>query len=232
MRERRHLPELMDDPGLDRGEHERALLGLRRINRFSRSTAALWKPIAKACRERRGKTLRVLDIACGGGDLALGIARKAKTHGLPIEIHGADLSEQAVKIAFDNARKQSTDVDFFVLDAVNDEIPRDYDILTSTLFLHHLDERDALKLIQGMAASTRQTILINDLIRSRGGYALAWAGCRLLSRSKVVHHDGPVSVAGAFRLDEIRRMMETAGLAGATIRRHWPERFLLEWSRS
>ena len=232
MQTRNQLPELMDDPGLDRREHEDALRGLSRINRFSRSTAALWPPIAKACQTANGKPFRLLDLACGGGDVALGIARKAKAAGLPIAIHGADFSEQAVDIANRAAKDEGLDVPFFRLDALNDPIPSDYDILTSTLFLHHLVEKDAVKLIRTMAASTRKMILIDDLIRSRVGYALAWAGCRLLSRSRVVHYDGPVSVAGAFQIAEVRRMAEAAGLPSVTIRRHWPERFLMSWSKT
>lgn len=231
MQTRQHIPEIMDDPGLDPAEHEGALRGLRRINRFSRSASAVWKPIARACREANGKTLRVLDLACGGGDVALGIARKAQSAGLPIEIHGADLSEQAVEIARRTAKEQGIDAAFFRLDAVNEAIPPGYDILMSTLFLHHLKESDAVKLLRAMTTSAGRMVLIDDLIRSQAGYALAWAGCRLLSRSRVVHHDGPVSVAGAFRIDEIRRMASAAGIEGSLIQRHWPERFLLSWSR-
>jgi len=56
-------------------------------------------------------------------------------------------------------------------------------------------------------------------------------GCRLLSRSPIVHFDGPVSVQGAFRMDEALDLAARAGLDGATIRRSWPERFLLSWHR-
>jgi 2-polyprenyl-3-methyl-5-hydroxy-6-metoxy-1,4-benzoquinol methylase len=232
MRLRHCVHEIMDDQDLDQGSHLRALRGLGRINRVSRSVACLWQPIARAARMAGGRTLRVLDLASGGGDVARGIARSAKTAGLPIEVHGADFSEKAIEFASGRARDEGLNVEFFKLDALADSIPPDYDILTCTLFLHHLSEKDASSLLGKMAASARQMVLVDDLIRSRAGYVIAWAGCRLLTRSKVVHHDAPVSVSGAFRVKEVRAMAEAAGLSGAMIRTHWPERFLLSWSRT
>ncbi|MFN5696272.1 MAG: hypothetical protein ACK486_04460 [Cyanobacteriota bacterium] len=60
---------------------------------------------------------------------------------------------------------------------------------------------------------------------------LTWVGTRLLSRSPIVQIDGPLSVGGAFQLDEVRQLASAAGLAGAQITRFWPERFLLSWRR-
>jgi 2-polyprenyl-3-methyl-5-hydroxy-6-metoxy-1,4-benzoquinol methylase len=231
MRQRHRVAEIMDNPEIDRGAHVQALRGLRRINRFSGSVSCLWKPIAAESRRAGGRTIRVLDLASGGGDVARGIARRAKAAGLAIEVHGADLSPQATEFATEQACAEGLDVSFFPLDALAEPIPSDYDVLTCTLFLHHLTETDATALLGKMGASTRKLVLVDDLIRSRPGYALAWAGCRLLSRSKVVHHDGPASVAGAFRVDEVRAMADAAGLSGARFQKHWPERFLLSWSR-
>ncbi|MCA9021331.1 MAG: hypothetical protein KDA74_14375, partial [Planctomycetaceae bacterium] len=60
---------------------------------------------------------------------------------------------------------------------------------------------------------------------------LAWTACRLLTRSPVVHTDGPLSVAGAFTVNEIKELAGQAGLDGFQITRHWPQRWLLKWSR-
>ena len=82
-----------------------------------------------------------------------------------------------------------------------------------------------------MGAAAGRAVLVDDLVRGRRGFALAWAGCRLLSGSRVVHHDGPVSVAAAFTPAEAIDLARRAGLDGATVTRHWPERFLLAWRR-
>ena len=75
-------------------------------------------------------------------------------------------------------------------------------------------------------------VLINDLIRSRVGYLLAYFGTRLLSRSRLVHVDGPLSVAAALTCSEALRLADRAGLKGASLSRHWPERFLLSWRKA
>jgi hypothetical protein len=100
-----------------------------------------------------------------------------------------------------------------------------------TLFAHHLDEIDVIRLLEGMALRSRKLVLVDDLIRSRLGFALAWIGTRLLSRSWVVHTDGPLSVRGALRPDEMMTIAKQAGLEDAQINRSWPERYLLSWAR-
>ncbi len=223
--ERQRRPEVMDDPGLDPVEHARALQGLGRINALSRSAAILWPAIERLARSSGGMT-RVLDLASGGGDVPLALARKAAERHLPIEIEGSDASPEAVRFAEARARGR---VRFRVLDAIRGPIPGGFDVLTCSLFLHHLDRAEACGLLAKMAAA--RLVLVNDLARTRAGYLLAWVGCRVVSRSPVVHHDGPVSVASAFTPNEALQLAREAGLAGATVSRRWPERYLLAWSR-
>ena len=60
-------PEVMDDPALDPGEHARALKGLQRINRFSRSAHhVLLRPILRLARDKNSsKPLRILEFGYG-----------------------------------------------------------------------------------------------------------------------------------------------------------------------
>src|SRR5438270_753420 len=75
LRTRRRRPEIMDQPGLSPARHARALRGLARINFFSGSARILWRPLAELGRELG--PLRILDVATGGGDLPVRLARKA-----------------------------------------------------------------------------------------------------------------------------------------------------------
>jgi hypothetical protein len=54
-------------------------------------------------------------------------------------------------------------------------------------------------------------------------------GVHLLSRSPVVHFDGPQSVRAAFSVKEAIEIAAQAGMKPSTVRKHWPERFLLRW---
>jgi 2-polyprenyl-3-methyl-5-hydroxy-6-metoxy-1,4-benzoquinol methylase len=231
--ERNRQPELMDQPGLRFDEHAKALQGLRRINRFSRTSTALWRPIAGLARQEGNVEwpIRILDLATGGGDTPIALARRAARARLPVKFDGCDLSPQAVRFAQQQAEQQGVGVRFFTLDALNEPIPEDYDILSCALFLHHLDEADVIALLRKMAAATRQLVLIDDLIRSRWGHALALVGTHVLSGSRVVHIDGPRSVQAAFTPSEVMALAERAELRGARLHRHWPARFLLSWSK-
>lgn len=221
-------PERMDDPALDPAAHRAALAGLARINRFSGSAAVLWPELAALARER---PIRVLDVATGAGDVPIALAKRAAAAGLNLTVLACDVSDTAVSQARRNAAAAGANVEFFRHDALADPLPQGFDAVTCSLFLHHLDEADAVRLLAGMALAGR-VVLVNDLSRCRVNLALVWLATRLLSRSPVVHEDGPLSVRAAFTPAEARLLAERAGLTGAAVAGRFPCRFLLTWRRA
>jgi SAM-dependent methyltransferase len=220
----------MDRPDLDAAQHFDALRGLARINRWSRAAAAIWKPIAELQREI-GQPLRVLDIATGGGDVLCALVRKAWHAGLPIDFAGCDVSPRAVAFAESRAQRLGFDIKFFAADALSDPLPTGFDIIISSLFFHHLEEDAATRLLGKVAAACGSMIVISDLRRGWQGYWLAQLAARILTRSSVVHIDGPRSVRNAFTSEEMLAIARRAGLAGVSVRHCWPRRFLLCWRK-
>lgn len=233
LQHRQRQPELMDQPGLSESEHRQALTGLRRVNLLSRSVAKLWASLRSlAPTDSLKPPLRVLDVACGGGDVAIRLAQRARRQRIPMTIDGCDLSPTALTVALQASHQAGLPhMRFFTQDALRDPLPLDYDVIMCSLFLHHLDEGDAMSLMRAMSTAARQAILIDDLLRTRLGYALCWVWCRILTRSQIVHVDGTLSVQGAFTIPEVKSLADQSGLDGATIQRHWPQRFLLSWER-
>jgi 2-polyprenyl-3-methyl-5-hydroxy-6-metoxy-1,4-benzoquinol methylase len=230
LRQRRRLPEIMDQPDLAPERHLGALRGLARVNLWSGSASILWRPLAALAR-RLGRPIRVLDAASGGGDVPLRLWGRARAAGIDIHIDGCDLSPVAVQYAQRKAADQGADVRFFVQNVLHGPTLTGYDAVTCSLFLHHLDEEQALAYLRWAAATAAHQVLVNDLIRSRVGLALAHVAGRILTTSDVVHVDGPLSVEGAFTMEEARTLAERAGLHGATVRWRWPFRYLLKWDR-
>jgi 2-polyprenyl-3-methyl-5-hydroxy-6-metoxy-1,4-benzoquinol methylase len=230
MRLRVREPELMDDPRIDRHAHVKALRGLTRIYRASRTCAAVWPWVRREACEAE-TPLRVLDIATGGGDLPVSIARRARREGFAVEIAGCDCSARAVAYARLQAQRAHCDVRFFTVDIHHQPLPTGYDVITSGLFLHHLAEPDAVTLLRRMANAAERAVLVDDLRRSRIGLWLARLATCALSRSPVVHVDGPRSVRAAFTTSEMADLAAQADLQDATIVPHWPERHLLVWRR-
>jgi SAM-dependent methyltransferase len=228
----RHLGhEVMDDPGLDPREHTAALQALARLNRVSDSAGILWRPIQRLAATPGHGPVRILDIATGAGDLPVALARRAAKAGIALEIEGCDLSERALDHARQRAQKAGIAARFFRLDAISGTIPDKYDVVMSSLFMHHLATEDVVALLYKMRCGARRLVLVNDLRRTTAGLALAYLASRLGSRSRVVHTDAVLSVRAAFTIPEFSSLAREAGLDGASIEPRSPMRFLLTWRR-
>lgn len=231
--------ELMDDPGLPEAEHLHALAALATINAVSRTAAqfagaalALVPPAAAA-------PVRIVDLACGGGDVMLACGRRLARAlgGREVLMTGVDLSRRGLDRAA--ARIEAARASLAGLPLRFTCVARDIvatgclpcDIAISSLFLHHLDDEPALRVLRSMAEQCRLGFLVSDLIRSRLGLALAVVGTGLLSGSRVARIDGPLSVRAARTPLEYQELLAAAGLSTATVRRVWPERVLITWRR-
>ena len=226
LRARQRVPELMDDPALDPAEHRRALAGLARLNRFSAGAAVLWPAIAKLAAELK-RTVRVLDVATGSGDIPCALVMRARRAGIALDVSACDVSPTAIE----EATRRSSAVRFFVHDALHERLPGGFDVVTCSLFLHHLGDEEAVALLANMENAAGHMILVNDLARSRRNCCAVWFMCRVLTRSRVVWFDGPASVRSAFTPQEALALAERAGLSGATAELRFPCRFLLSWRR-
>lgn len=219
----------MDDPALDPARHVRALEALARVNVLSGTAGRIWRELLRAGPAPL-RPLRVLDVACGGGDVVVTLALRARRAGLQLEIHGCDRSATALEHARALACRRGVDARFLQLDVLHAPLPAGYDLICSSLFLHHLTREGAVALLSAMARAS-DALFVQDLLRTRAGWVLALATLHALTRSDVARSDGPRSVAAAFSLDEAVALAEEAGLTGAVVRRCWPQRFALSWRR-
>lgn len=225
---RRHLEtELMDAPGLEPGRHAHALRALARVNLLSLTAARVWSRVSRIAGNGT-RTIRVLDVACGGGDVAVALAHRARRHGLPVEVHACDMSAFALEHARAHAEAKGVPVRFFRMDVVESDLPAGYDLVCSSLFLHHLSEPQAVAVLRNMASAGSSGV-VQDLVRGRIGYALAVATLGLATRSDVARTDGERSVRAAFTVPEVRTMALDAALPNARVRRCWPQRIELAW---
>jgi SAM-dependent methyltransferase len=213
----------MDDPAVDAQLHRAALDKLAQFNVLAGSVGAIATELA-----RLEGPLRVLDLATGAGDLPCGLMRRAQREQRAWQVDGADISPTSVEHARRRAARQARGKGprFMVLDALRDPLPTDYDVLTCSLFLHHLSVDDAVALLSRMRAAAKRAVIVQDLLRSRAALNLTWLVTRLSSRNRLILNDGPLSVAAAFTLDEVAQLAQRAGLVAARIRARRPYRFV------
>ena len=122
-----------------------------------------------------------------------------------------------------------TNIRFFAHDVTRKPLPEGFDMIMSTLFLHHLDEADAISFLRDAAAKAKDRVVVQDLIRSRLSYWFARLGTSALLLNDICRLDGRTSVEGAFTLAEARDLAVRAGLPDAQIVQRLPFRYLIRW---
>ncbi len=223
----RHLqPEIMDDPDLDAESHRAALRGLARLNRCSAAARTLLPEIRRVA---ANGPATLLDVATGHADLPVALARRARHAGLDLSIRACDVSPRAVEWARARAECAELAIEILQADALRDPLP-EADVVTCSLFLHHLSEDDASRLLRRLAGAARRLLLVGDLRRSRWSTLLCGTFPRLLTTSRVVHVDAVRSARAAFTVAELRDLAARAGLEGARVVPRFPGRMLLSWS--
>jgi SAM-dependent methyltransferase len=135
-------PELMDDPALAAADHLHALDALGTINAISRTAARLAAAVRRVAEARGSGPLHVIDVACGGGDVTLALARRL---GSAAQVTGIDVSDRAVARARHVAAASGlASAAFEQRDVVAEGCPP-CDVVVTSLFLHHLDDPVAMR---------------------------------------------------------------------------------------
>jgi ubiquinone/menaquinone biosynthesis C-methylase UbiE len=217
--------ELMDDPLLDAEAHGHALRSLNRINRLTRVDRRLYAAIRQLGPVGR---MSVLDLGSGGGGFLHYVSkRRGGENGPPLV--GLDRSAVAIRQAqaWYDGTIQSLLADAHRIPLADNSV----DVVTCSLFLHHLDEPGVVRVLREAARVARRGIVVDDLSRSRLAVALTWVTTRIVSRSYVFHTDGTRSVRAALRWNELAELARQAGLSGARVSRRFPFRLMLIWQK-
>ena len=158
-----------------------------------------------------GEPVRVLDVGCGFGDTLRRMARWAKANSVAMELTGLDLSAETAAIA-----AEMTDARLAIRYVAADvfayaPVQRPH-LVVSSLFTHHLEDAEIVRFVRWMEEHAEMGWCINDLSRHLIPYRLFGMFAALLRLHPFVRHDGPVSIARAFREEDWQRYCAAAGL--------------------
>jgi len=215
--ERELIGEVMDQEGLSRQELSQALSGLARINFVSLAARQIWNQLKKHLTQNQKTKISILDLASGGGDTLFSLEKFAQNDGIELEGLGLDIKGESVDISRQSALAKKSKILFEKSDVVKDTLPVGYDFIICSLFLHHLKRDDVLTVLKKMYQGANSAIIISDLRRSRAAYISAWLITRILSRSRIVHIDGPLSIRAAFTIEEARELARELNLPNFSV---------------
>ena len=241
----------MDDPSIDPDVHRQALDGLRRLNRISGVSRHMYGAIVKTCGDG---PLRVLDIASGSADLPRDWIARRRRRRTPVPAPGSRhagtndstwsiVTTDRSPFAVDQQRRHTepfaSHFDAVVVDVLSDTddtldaiVGRDgpFDVATCSLFLHHLQPGEIVKLL-GRMSRWANAIVACDLLRSHLNYYAILVASRLVTRSDVVHCDALLSVKAAMTPTELNERFHNAGLTGHKVQTTFPCRMTATWTR-
>jgi SAM-dependent methyltransferase len=213
-------PELMDAEDLSAETYAEVMHDLARVNSL---TLARRPTIGFLNRVLKGKrSLRLLDVGFGDGDMLRAIAVWAQRRGIEAELTGIDLNPRSAPAAM-----AATDPELpirYLTGDYADLRAEGFDIIVSSLVAHHMTHAELIGYLRFMESEALSGWYVNDLHR----HGFAWAGFKLLSAAMrwhpIVRHDGLLSIRRSYRPTEWSPILREAGISGASVHRVFPFR--------
>ncbi|MBV1779022.1 methyltransferase domain-containing protein [Paeniglutamicibacter sp. ABSL32-1] len=202
--------EQMDRPDADPVLLERTYAQFPLVNRCVSGWRDVYLHLVRPALPR-GRTATILDIGCGGGDIALALLRWARADGYKVKVTGIDPDPRAHDFAsragaaagfgpgeLEFRRAASADL------VAGGEV---FDVVISNHVLHHLDP----PALAGIFADSRRlarSLAIHSDIRRRSSALLFFGLATLpLAGSSFIRRDGLTSIRRSFTRDELARVL-------------------------
>ena len=216
--------ELMDADDLPADTYAAVVADLARVNTVTLAARPTLDFLARATAGAR--SLRLLDVGFGDGDMLRRIARWCAKRGIAADLVGVDLNPRS-----EAAARAHTPPELPIAWRTGDyaDLAGDgWDVVISSLVAHHMTTAQLTGFLRFMQAEAARGWLVNDLHRHR----FAHAGFPLLARiarwHPIVRHDGTLSIARSYRPDEWPPLLAAAGIDGARVYRAFPFRLCVE----
>jgi len=205
--------ELLDGPLDDRATLRGNLRDLRRLNRFLGGSAISVAAVVEIAGDP-ARAVSLLDVGTGAADIPLALARHLRRRGHEVGVLGIDSRREILEEA--RALDRSLEAEGIGLDVVDGRaLPYpdgSFDIVHSSLLLHHLEPSDAVAFLREARRVARRGVVVNDLVRGRRHWVLSRALFALTTRNRFTRHDGPLSVRRAYSRMELRALLAAAAL--------------------
>lgn len=202
--------ELMDEQNTPFAEYHHCLQSLETINVL---TLAYYPTLhwLKLFLKKGDEPLHIVDIASGGGDMLRRIEKLARRYDRPVKLTGIDLDPMAKRSALAVANENSA-IAYLSADIFEYQPAEDINIAICSLFTHHLDDDQLVRLILWLDENTKQGWFINDLHRHWLPYYFIKAATAVFSQNRLIRHDAPLSVARSFKKRDWQALLQKADI--------------------
>lgn len=157
----------------------------------------------EACSGLAGK--RVLDVGCGGGLLAEGMARRGA------RVTGIDLAPEALAVARLHAAESGIEVEYrqVAVETLADHKPESFDLVTCLEMLEHVPDPSGIVAALARLVRPGGHVVCSTINRNAKSFALAIVGAEYVMRLLPI---GTHRYARLIRPSELSRWARAAGL--------------------
>ncbi len=173
------------------------------------------------------KIYYIVDLGCGSGGSLRAIADWARENNFNVQLIGVDMNANVIEYLKNHCTTYPEITG--ITAGYQDFLDRNtaIDIVHCSLFCHHLNDDELIKLFTYFSEKVTTGFIINDLQRNRLAYYSAWFFTRLLNGTILAKNDGPVSVLRAFKVGELKHLLEMANIKNYVIQKKRLFRFLI-----
>ena len=197
---RADLVELMDDPDCDPVRLDRTYAWFARLNPWLARWNAVYKARVRPLLKQQPDA-RILDLGCGGGDVARLLLSKARADGFAPTVLGVDPDSRALE----HARRFS--VPGLELRACHSSDlvteGEQFDLVISNHVLHHLDDETLQRFLSDSATLSRNLVVHNDIRRDDLVWLTFWPVGLVATFNSFILIDGLRSIRRAWHPAEL-----------------------------
>jgi 2-polyprenyl-3-methyl-5-hydroxy-6-metoxy-1,4-benzoquinol methylase len=218
--------EIMDDFSLEGEELREALDKIASINQLLGGNKLTLQGIIQLLNVSDStKTIAIMDVGCGNGDMLRMLADYGKKNNLKFQLIGIDANAFTIEHAR-SLSKEYPNISYLCEDIFSDAFAKlKYDILLCTLTLHHFKKNEIETILNVFQKQATIGIVINDLHRSALAYRLFQSVCWVFQLNRMSREDGLTSILRGFKKNELEDFSKIIKAKKQSISWKWAFRY-------
>jgi len=226
-KQRSHRLEYIDTGNYTAAEYEDCISELQFVNRWMGDAHSLKATLLREVESQSLASFSILDIGAGSGELLRVAATWARQTNRHLSAVGLELNESMAESIVEQSEQ------FDEISSVRGDALRlpfadaEFEYVMCSLFTHHLLDEEVVEVLREMSRVARRRIFVIDLHRHPVAYFLYTTLGKIVLHSRLVRHDGALSILRGFKSEELLELAQRANLRDIRVERHFPYRLVL-----